>query len=283
MCIRDRVSTQSTGYAHRSDAGQGLRDPDRLMGCRPSHDRNESDGSEESTQRSPHHHDRFGRSGSIPGATDEDEDAVITESWTIPGLRKVAALSGHVDKITCIACAADGSLLATGSRDSTVRVWRTDNWKQHSVIAVHEDAVHCVGFNPVDPRYLLTGSGDTTVRVHLLGENKTTMRLTLRGHGQYSEVRCSLFSPQGDLICSCAELDVKLWKVVYTDGSLTGAKILHRLQGHTECVTVAAFNPDGTQLASGSVDKTVRIWSIDPQDSSAQLLACLEVLGNNTS
>eukprot|EP00656_Telonema_subtile_P028631 TRINITY_DN3117_c0_g1_i3.p1 TRINITY_DN3117_c0_g1~~TRINITY_DN3117_c0_g1_i3.p1 ORF type:complete len:256 (+),score=17.95 TRINITY_DN3117_c0_g1_i3:144-911(+) len=164
MCIRDRVSTQSTGYAHRSDAGQGLRDPDRLMGCRPSHDRNESDGSEESTQRSPHHHDRFGRSGSIPGATDEDEDAVITESWTIPGLRKVAALSGHVDKITCIACAADGSLLATGSRDSTVRVWRTDNWKQHSVIAVHEDAVHCVGFNPVDPRYLLTGSGDTTVR-----------------------------------------------------------------------------------------------------------------------
>eukprot|EP00918_Siedleckia_nematoides_P074806 GHVU01163525.1.p2 GENE.GHVU01163525.1~~GHVU01163525.1.p2 ORF type:complete len:192 (+),score=27.17 GHVU01163525.1:735-1310(+) len=34
------------------------------------------------------------------------------------------------------------------------------------------------------------------------------------------------------------------------------------LEGHTEAVLCAAFSPDGTRLASGSGDTTVRVWDL---------------------
>jgi WD40 repeat protein len=38
---------------------------------------------------------------------------------------------------------------------------------------------------------------------------------------------------------------------------------LFTLSGHSESVNILAFRPDGTQLASGAIDGTVKIWSLD--------------------
>ena len=38
---------------------------------------------------------------------------------------------------------------------------------------------------------------------------------------------------------------------------------LHRFQGHTGAINSVSFHPNGAQVASGSDDKTVRIWNVE--------------------
>ena len=40
----------------------------------------------------------------------------------------------------------------------------------------------------------------------------------------------------------------------------TGQPVGQPLTGHTDAVTSVAFSPDGTRIASGSCDNTVRVW-----------------------
>jgi WD40 repeat protein len=39
-------------------------------------------------------------------------------------------------------------------------------------------------------------------------------------------------------------------------------EISQALEGHTDEVNTVTWSPDGTRLASGSMDKTIRIWDI---------------------
>jgi WD40 repeat protein len=43
----------------------------------------------------------------------------------------------------------------------------------------------------------------------------------------------------------------------------TGAAVGEPLIGHTHLISSIAFSPDGTQIVSGSWDKTIRVWNVE--------------------
>lgn len=63
------------------------------------------------------------------------------------------------------------------------------------------------------------------------------------------------FSPNGSILASSDQNDVKLWN------SATGEH-LNTLKGHTSIVKSLSFSPDGKTLGSGSWDTTIRLWDV---------------------
>lgn len=76
-------------------------------------------------------------------------------------------LEGHTDVVTSLSFSSDGRLLASKSRDSTVRLWRTDNWQ--TVDSIEEPAsgktTPGLAFHPSEPVLATLGAEDTVIRV----------------------------------------------------------------------------------------------------------------------
>ncbi|GMG17252.1 unnamed protein product [Aspergillus oryzae] len=170
---------------------------------------------------------------------------VLDNSWS-PILQ---TLEGHSGRVDSVVFSPDGRTLASGSYDSTVKLWDTTTGTERQTLKGHSGRVDSVAFSP-DGRTLASGSNDNTVK--LWDTTTGTERQTLKGHSQW--VNSVVFSPDGRTLASGSnDNTVKLWDTT------TGTE-RQTLKGHSDWVKSVAFSPDGRTLASGSYDSTVKLW-----------------------
>jgi hypothetical protein len=207
-------------------------------------------------------------------------------------LPPVRTLTGHTDWVTSVSFSPDGRLLASGSWDNTIKLWRVSDGALVRTLTGHTDLVSSVVFSP-DGRLLASGSWDNTIKLRRVSDGSLVRTLT----GHTGDVSSVSFSPDGSLLASgSGDGTIKLWRVsdglevrtltghtgwvnsvsfspngrLLASGSGDGIKLwrvsdgslVRTLTGHTDMVWSVSFSPDGSLLASGSDDKTIKLWRV---------------------
>lgn len=180
--------------------------------------------------------------------TTEARSSLLTTS----GVPAATRLLGHTDGVTALSYG--GNLLASASKDKSVRLWDATTRTAVATIPV-SSAAYGVALRR-DGKLLAAGIADGSVSLWDVGNPRNPAQLAV-AKGHTDSVFALAFSPDGtQLATGSGDKTVRLWHV---DGhSLKPAGIL---AGHEKTVTSIAFSPDGKLVASGSYDNTVRLWN----------------------
>lgn len=161
------------------------------------------------------------------------------------GVVLAATLRGHSDHIGRIAWSPDGRLLATPSRDGTVRVWDGATGQHVHTVTGHPDLVRAAAFDR-GGKILATGGDDGAVRLWRVGSWRPLSALTV------PDCQVLEFSPTEHLL----GIGVRGWAEIY---DVRAEEVRHRLH-EGAVVTALAFDPSGRTLATGTPDGDVRLW-----------------------
>ena len=87
--------------------------------------------------------------------------------------------AGHGSHVNSVAFSPNGTLLAIGSDDTTIKLWRVSDGAFVRTLAGHTSSVNSIAFSP-DGTLLVSGSSDRTVRLWRVSDG--TLARTLSGH-----------------------------------------------------------------------------------------------------
>ena len=172
---------------------------------------------------------------------------------------KLLTLTGHDKTIWSASYSPDGTRIASGGLDRTVRIWNAITGVEVKTLLGHGEypdqpdysPVSSVAFSP-DGRLITSGSYDYTVRIW--DAETGAAILTLDKHSYI--VNDVAFSPDGKRLASASsDNSVRVWDVA------TGEELLV-LRRHDHEVLSVAFSPDGRRIISGSKDESIRIWDM---------------------
>lgn len=218
----------------------------------------------------------------VSGSTDRS-----VRVWDIKSGRCLQVFQGHTSTVRClvilqpvqIGTEADGTpiifpkepLIITGSRDSTLRVWKLPKANERGIfhagppandhdnpyflrtLSGHHNSVRAIAAHGDT---LVSGSYDCTVRVWKISNGDLVHRL--QGHTQkvYSVV---LDHARNRCISGSMDNLVKVW-------DLASGACLFNLEGHTSLVGLLDLSDD--RLVSAAADSTLRIW--DPENGACK-------------
>jgi COMPASS component SWD3 len=204
---------------------------------------------------------------------------------------------GHEAEITAIVISSDSQFIASGSADTTIKIWNLETGKLICTFGslltwkAHKAGIASLAFSPI-AQTLASSSSDGTIKLWNLRSRECSQ--TIKGYanclafspdgqtlaaggwdrniqlrqlsnpdspiilaGHFNSINAIAFSPDGGTVVSAS-----------ADGNIkfwnaSSGEPIHTLCGHQNSVTCLDFSSDGETLISGSLDKTVKIWGVN--------------------
>ncbi|KAF9891036.1 hypothetical protein FE257_005295 [Aspergillus nanangensis] len=160
---------------------------------------------------------------------------------------------GHLDSMNSLVYSPDGQKIVTTGDDGKVKVWDVKSGFCLVTFTEHTSGVTACQFAKKGS-VLFTASLDGSIRAWDLIRYRNFRTFTAPSRLSFSSLAVD---PSGEVVCAGSpdSFDIHVWSVQ------TG-QLLDQLSGHEGPVSALSFAADGNHLASGSWDRTVRLWSI---------------------
>jgi len=174
----------------------------------------------------------------------------------------------HVDAVLSLAANRQHrNLLASSSADKTVKLWDLSTQKCAKSYAHHTDKVCSIAWNPRESTILLSGSYDrTVVAADMRAPNARVPRW-----GVESDVETVLWDPHdSNYFYITTENGIIHFNDIRSAPETPRlSKAIWTLQAHDESISAFDANPmiPGF-LVTGSADKTVKLWNVQPNGPS---------------
>ncbi|KAI8034952.1 hypothetical protein M5D96_012299 [Drosophila gunungcola] len=171
-----------------------------------------------------------------------------------PVTRCTSSMPGHAEAVVSLNFSPDGAHLASGSGDTTVRLWDLNTETPHFTCTGHKQWVLCVAWAP-DGKRLASGckAGSIIIWDPETGQQKGR---PLSGHKKH--INCLAWEPYHrdpecrKLASASGDGDCRIWDVKL-------GQCLMNIAGHTNAVTAVRWGGAGL-IYTSSKDRTVKMW-----------------------
>ena len=189
-----------------------------------------------------------------------------TPSVCDPGSGKLLCkLEGHTAPVHAFAWSRDGKTLATGSADKTVRVWEMPSGALLATYSGHTALIQAVTWMS-DGKSLASASHDKTVRVWKAPEKKSAA--SKKADDEKPAEKSGTAVTPAETKTSGEAGKKSVGKKIAKDPN---DPLLQEFQGHTGPVTILTAPSGAKLLASGSSDKSLKIWNLTSNKLAASI------------
>jgi WD40 repeat protein/serine/threonine protein kinase len=166
---------------------------------------------------------------------------------------EILTIQAERSELCSVAWSPDGTLLATGGAEGTVKIWDALSGRQTACLRGHTGDVRAVAWSP-DGRRLASASRDKTVQICAVANTREVS--TLLGHS--GDVACVAWSPNGERLASGSrDGTIRIWD------PLSGANAQTILAQMS--LLSLSWGSDGTRLAASGFGEKVKVWDL-PSD-----------------